>query len=354
MTIKEINAKSILRKQKKIDSWFISCCGMNLYRGCTHDCAYCDGRAEKYNVEGEFGTEVAVKVNAIDLLRCELDPKRKRTPLKHGFVMVGGGVGDSYQPAEEQYQLTRQTLQLLSEYHLPAHILTKSTLVERDMDILQELNHNSRVILSMSFSSADDSISAIMEPGVPSPTERFNTLVKFKQCGFTCGMFLMPVIPFVTDLPEVMDATLRKAHEIGLDFVVFGGMTLKNGRQKDFFLNTLQQHYPQFTEAYHLLYPVDKYGGASPDYYQTLHQTFNRLATRKYQLPKRIPARVFHDILSDSDRVIVMLEQLDYLLKQEGKSSPYGYAAYSISQLKNPLTTMHGMLRTIKGVGPVT
>ncbi|MFC1998241.1 hypothetical protein ACFLVR_01185 [Chloroflexota bacterium] len=78
--IREVEAKSILRKHKRIDSWFISCYGMNLYRGCAHNCVYCDGRAETYQVDGEFGTDVSVKTNAIDILRRELDPKRKRKP----------------------------------------------------------------------------------------------------------------------------------------------------------------------------------------------------------------------------------------------------------------------------------
>ena len=95
MTIKEIEAKSILRKYKKVETWFLTCYGMNLYRGCQHNCVYCDGRSEKYRVDGEFGEDVAVKVNAIELLRRELDPKRKRTPFKRGYVGVGGGVGDS-------------------------------------------------------------------------------------------------------------------------------------------------------------------------------------------------------------------------------------------------------------------
>ena len=82
VNIREIEAKSILRKHKKIDSWFISRYGMNLYRGCTHNCVYCDGRAEGYYVDGEFGEDVVVKTNAIEILRRELDPKRKRVPLK--------------------------------------------------------------------------------------------------------------------------------------------------------------------------------------------------------------------------------------------------------------------------------
>lgn len=86
--IKEIQAKTILRKMKKIESWFISYYGMNLYRGCTHNCAYCDGRADRYYVEGEFGCDVSVKTNAIEVLRKELDPARKRTPMKKAFMVL--------------------------------------------------------------------------------------------------------------------------------------------------------------------------------------------------------------------------------------------------------------------------
>ena len=88
MIVKEIKAKSILRKHKKVDSWFVCRYGMNLYRGCIHNCVYCDGRAEKYNVEGEFGRTVTVKVNALEILSRELDPSKKRVPLKPGYVLV--------------------------------------------------------------------------------------------------------------------------------------------------------------------------------------------------------------------------------------------------------------------------
>ncbi|MBU4227917.1 hypothetical protein KJ813_02845 [bacterium] len=130
MTIIEIAAKSILRKYKKIDSWFISRYGMNLYRGCIHNCIYCDGRSESYYVDGEFGEDVTVKINAIEILRRELDPKRKRAPFKRSFIMIGGGVGNSYQPIEEKYQLSRKVLELIEEYDFPIHVLTKSTLIK--------------------------------------------------------------------------------------------------------------------------------------------------------------------------------------------------------------------------------
>ena len=108
MRVHEIQAKSVLIKRKHIDSWFVSLYGMNLYRGCQHNCAYCDGRAEGYYVEGEFGRDIWVKINAPEILRRELDPARRRKPLKGGYFFLGGGVGDSYQPLEETYDLSEE------------------------------------------------------------------------------------------------------------------------------------------------------------------------------------------------------------------------------------------------------
>lgn len=351
--IKEIEAKSILRKHKRIDSWFVSCYGMNFYRGCTHNCVYCDGRSEKYQVEGEFGEEVAVKINAIDILRRELDPKRKRVPLKKCFMMVGGGVGDSYQPVEKKYQLTRQALELMLEFNLPAHVLTKSTLIERDIDILKRINEQSRAIVNFSFSSVDDEISAIFEPGVPLPSRRVETIKKFKQAGIACGLFLMPVIPFVTDTPEQIEKVFRKANEIGIDYIIFSGITMKDGRQKDYFLNILKDHYPDLIAEYQHIFQPNEWGQATGDYYASIHRTFLPIA-KKYKIPIRMPLHLFSDLLGENDLVEILLGHIDYLCKIQGRSSPYGYAAYSISQLKQPLSSMRGQLQGIKGVGRTT
>jgi len=350
VTIREIEAKSILRKHKKIDSWFISRYGMNLYRGCSHNCVYCDGRSEDYYVDGEFGEDVTVKVNAVDILRRELDPQRKRIPLKPSFIMIGGGVGDSYQPIEGKYRLTGRTLQLVYEYGYPVHMLTKSVLIKRDIDILKRINERNRAIVSFSFSSMDDKLGAIFEPGVPSPSERLKTLAFFKSEGIACGMFLLPVIPFITDTPVLMEEAIRKASEAGADFIVFGGMTLKEGKQKDNFIDAVKQHYPGLMVKYQELYPGNRWGMAAGGYYNSLNMEFGRIA-KKYRIPSRIPPALFRDILSENDFVVVILEHIDYLLKLEGRKSPFGYAAYSISQLSEPLSGMKGELHRIKGVG---
>jgi len=354
VNIREIEARSILRKYKKIESWFLTCYGMNLYRGCQHNCVYCDGRSEKYQVEGEFGEDVVVKINAIEVLRRELDSRRKRVPIKKGcYVGVGGGVGDSYQPAEKKYELTRKTLNLLYEKNFPVHILTKSILVRRDIDIIKMINEKNRAIVSFSFSSEDDKISRIFEPGVPSPGERLETIKFLKGEGIACGMFLLPVIPFITDSPKLIEDAVRKAHEVGIDFIVFGGMTLKEGRQKDYFLNVLKKNYPDFLAEYHNIYRESKWGSAIDEYYNSIYLTFNAIA-RKYKIPQRIPPVLYEDILNENDLVIVILEHIDYLLKMQGKKSPYGYAAYSISQLKESLSAMKGELQKINGVGKFT
>jgi len=326
---------------------------MNLYRGCAHNCVYCDGRSERYQVDGVFGEDVAVKTNAVEVLRRELKPNCRRVKLKPSFVMLGGGVGDSYQPAEEKYQLTRRTLQVLCEYRWPVHILTKSTLVERDLDIIEQINQQNRAIVSFSFSSTNDELSAVFEPHVPLASERLKTLAFFKRKGIACGMFLLPVIPFITDTPEMISEALQKASEIGVDFVIFGGMTLKNGRQKEYFYSSLRDKHPDLLAKYAHIYKENVWGQATEEYYTTINSLFNEIS-RKYKIARRMPPALYRDILLENDLVVVMLEHLDYFLRLESKRSSFGYAAYAISKLKQPLSTMKSTLREIKGVGEKT
>ncbi len=325
---------------------------MNFYRGCTHNCVYCDGRSEDYYVKGNFGEDVEVKTNAIEILEKEIKKDNNfKGDFKKGYIMLGGGVGDSYQPAEKEYMLTRKALELFEEYNCPIHILTKSTLIERDLGILKKINEKTKVIVSMSFSSVDETISSIFEPNVPSPKERLNLLSKFKKEGISCGMFLLPVIPFVTDKPFLIDKAIKKASD--LDFVIFGGMTLKDGHQKKYFMNVLEENYPDLIQNYENIYKGDKWGNATQEYYDSINDSFSFIL-RKYHVNKRIPSKLFHKFLEENDLVSVILDQIDYLLKLKREKSPYGYAAYSISQLDKPLSTMKFNLRNIKGVGQVT
>ncbi len=355
MAVTEITAKSILRKFNKADSWFVARYSMNLYRGCLHNCSYCDGRAEKYNVQGEFGKDVAVKINALDLLEKELDPAKKRKPVKKGFVLFGGGVGDSYQSVEKRYELTRGALVLMERFNRPVHVLTKSTLVERDIDLLEKINKKSKALISMSFSSMDNQISAQFEPGVADPLTRLDLLKQIKKkSGIAIGVFLMPVIPYISDTPEVLNETLSRCREAEVDFVIFSGMTLKPGRQEEYFYSSLENSYPELINEYKCLYAnAGKWGYTSEAYYHKINHLFESLADH-HGIPKRIPIQHWKPVTDESDRVVIILEQLDYLLKLKRETSPYGYGAYSLSQLKQPIREYQGSFTRLKGIGPVT
>lgn len=347
MSVREIEAKSIIRKYKRIDSWFLSCYAMNLYRGCVHDCTYCDGRAEKYYVEGEFGEDVSVKINAVQILKRELDPARKRKPFKKCYFMLGGGVGDSYQPVEKKYELTRKILELLYEFGHPVSALTKSTLIARDIDLFKKIHLRAGAVISFSFSSVDEDASRLLEPGVPPPQERLEVLAMIKKQGIPAGMFLMPVVPFITDTDEQMEKSVRAAKEYNLDFIIFGNMTLKDGKQKLYFYKKIRPVFPSLEPAYEGIYRGSKWGAPADSYTTGVHKRFFKIA-KKYRIPLRMPYRLFKHILSENDKVIVLLDHIDYYLKLEGQRSSFGYAGYLLSKIKESLQTSKKKIDALK------
>jgi hypothetical protein len=162
-------------------------------------------------------------------------------------------------------------------------------------------------------------------------------------------MYLLPVIPFVTDTPDKIESAVKSAKEIGIDFIIFGGLTLKEGQQKKYFLNAIEKFDSSLFKKINDLFPENKWGQAKKYYYEKINKIFFE-AARKYRMPVRIPLSVFRNILSENDLVVVILEHLDYYLKCDGKSSPFGYAAYSLSQMKESLTNKNINWNNIKGV----
>lgn len=350
--LQKIKAKSILTKQKKIDSWFLSGYTMNIYRGCSHQCSYCDGRAEQYRVGGDFGSDIVAKINAPELLVQALNPKRKRTAFQNGFIMIGGGVGDAYQPIEAELELTKQTLEVLVQHGRPAHLLTKNCLIERDLNLIADLHSRSQAIVSMSFSSIDDDLSQRLEPGASLPSDRLKTLKRFKQAGIPTGMMLMPVIPFITDQPDRILAAIQAGKSAEVDFILFGTMTLKAGQQKEHFMHVLDRHFPSVNEFYHQIYQDDPWGNTIFDYHQTVSAHFAK-AVKTVGLARRIPLALYDQLLTENEKISILLDQLDYCLKQDGKPSPYGYAAYQVRKSQVPLSTI-STLQSINGIGPFT
>jgi len=348
-----INAKTILTKHRFMDDWFLSKYGMNLYRGCEHACGYCDGRAEKYRVEGEFGEDVYVKVNAIELLKREIPKIKEKT-----FIFVGGGVGDSYQPAEKKFRLTRRTLELLKGFKFPIHILTKSSMVERDFDIIREINEQNGAIVSFSISSLADDVWKTFEPGASPPAERFKSIEKFSDAGIPTGVMFIPQIPFLSDDKDSIRDVVKASREAGADFILYGGMTLKEGRQKEHFMRILKEKFPYLEDKYRGLYKNSgMWGSAAQGYYSRINRITYDIC-REYKIPTRIPYKLFKDRIELKYEVAMILAHIGYFLEMQGKSGG-AYKKASISIQKSPFDVRQktlageGGLRKPPGVGKV-
>ena len=346
----EKNAKTILHRSKVTDSWFVSKYGMNLYRGCEHACAYCDGRAEKYRVEGDFGRDIEVKINAPELLGKELGRLKER-----GIIFVGGGVCDAYQAAERKYELTRRCLEMILLRQMPVHVLTKSALVERDLDLLERINEDGPgAIVSMSFCSVDQRVVDLFEPGCAPADERFRVLELARQRGIPTGIMLLPIIPLVSDSPERLEAVVSRAREAGVEFLLFGGMTLKEGRQQQHFMRVLRGRHPELARRYGAIYPGNKWGHASGDHYQRVDKLCQRLLS-KHRIPPRIPHRLFAGKVRKNVEVAMILSHIHYLLQLQGKDrKSYEYAGYRLQGLSEDVEDLvaFDLLRQVPGVGP--
>jgi DNA repair photolyase len=313
-TYQEIEAKSLLRESNLVDPWFLGNFGANLYRGCAHDCAYCDGRAERYYVDGDFGRDIVVKRNALVLAEKEL--ARRREP---GFLFLGGGVSDCYQPAEADYRLARGLLELAARSGLGVHVLTKSRLVERDFDLLQQIARGERAILSFSIQTLDDDVRAKLEPNASSIAERLRLLHKVRALGVHGGIMAMPILPGISDSKEQIVALAERAADSGAEFVCFGGLTLRPGRQKDTYYSALHQHWPNLVLGYDRAYGRALSSGApDPRYGDKVNHRFAH-ALGKVGLPARIPRQIFHGIVPLYTEAGVLLEHLETAARLKGE-----------------------------------
>lgn len=273
MTVKilGIEAKTLLSKSKEADPWFGILYTMNLYRGCTHRCIYCDSRSECYQIEN-FDGEILVKTNAIELLKKELTPRRQKGRIGTGSM------NDPYQAVERKFQLTRQALTIIAERQFPVHIITKSSLVERDLDLLQEINRGqacNSALVSFTLTTTDDALAKIVEPFAPPPSARLRAMRALHNAGIHVGVTMMPILPFIEDTPENIEIILKSAADAGAEYILPGmGLTMRD-RQREYFYARLDEHYPGLSDRYRRRYG-NQYGAQSPQA-DELYRLFNEL-----------------------------------------------------------------------------
>lgn len=260
----EIKVKSLLNKQKKRDHWFLGDYTLNPYAGCSMGCIYCYTRGSKYG--GDHGIKVSAKSNAVPILKKQL--KNRILKNERGFIVLGSAA-DPYPTVEKDLNLTREILGLIKRYKFPVHICTKSTMIMRDMDILRGIKKDailpsklegrleSGLIVSFSFSTLKKEISSILEPGAPSPMERLETMKKCSEAGFKTGIVNMPVLPYISDSEEDLEAMVRAAKNYGAHYLMSAGLTLFGEDPEDcrtLYYKFLKENYPKIVSEYEKLF----------------------------------------------------------------------------------------------------
>ncbi|GCF95719.1 radical SAM protein [Enterococcus florum] len=217
---------------------------MNLYRGCTYGCIYCDSRSDCYQLNHVF-EDIEVKENAVAILEDQL--KRKRKPA----MVTTGAMTDPYLHTEERLQLTRQALALIKKYRFGIAIQTKSSRILRDLDLLQEIHHQTKAVVQMTLTTYDEKLCKLIEPNVATTLERFETLKVFQKAGIPTVVWLSPILPFINDTEENLLGILDYCIQAGVKGILcFSfGVTLRAGN-RDYFYRKLDQHFPGVKEKY--------------------------------------------------------------------------------------------------------
>ncbi len=218
--------------------------GMNLYRGCTHGCIYCDSRSECYHMDHAF-EDIEVKENALLLLESTLKHKRKRG-------MIGtGAMTDPYIPLERDLKYVRRAMELACEYGFGFTLQTKSNLVLRDLDLLQQINKKTKCIVQMTLTTYDEVLCRKIEPNVCTTRERFEALKTLRDAGIPTVVWLCPILPFLNDTRENMTGILEMCVEAKVKGIIcFGiGLTLREGN-REYFYEQLDRQFPGIKERY--------------------------------------------------------------------------------------------------------
>lgn len=272
---KEIEVKSVLNRKKQRDSWFLDDYTVNLYSSCSFNCLYCYIRGSKYG--HNLATSLSVKINAIEILDRQLANRAKKG--QYGIILLSSAT-DPYLQLEQKYKLTRQALQIIAKHRFPVHIITKSDMISRDYDLLKQIDETAFLpedlqekpgrgtIISYSFSTLDDAVGKIFEPGATSPSLRLASLQETIQQGFLAGVSMMPLLPFISDTTASLHQLFSTFKEAGVHYIMPATLTLFGNGQADsktLLLGAIRKHFPEL-EARYLKYFEN--GSEMPTYYR--------------------------------------------------------------------------------------
>ena len=254
MEYKHARYNSLLNKITNKDKLFNGDYTLDPYQNCEFGCIYCDSTYDK---------TIYIKTDAAQILKEELETTKK------GIIIVGS-VSDPYQKTEKSHNITRDLLKIIQKYDFPCHILTKSNLIIRDIDIISKMNNS---IATISITTLNQTLSNIFEKNVPPPIERLETIKKLSEAGIKTGLAVIPILPFITE--KELENIVRSAKKHKAQYILHKHLELR-GDKKNIFMKTLEEFYPDLAEKYEKLYE-DSY---QPDenYISKINEFMNKLS----------------------------------------------------------------------------
>lgn len=262
--------------------------GMNMFRGCTHGCIYCDTRSACYNFTHEF-EDVEVKRNAVDLLAAELKRKRKK-------CMIGtGAMCDPYAPIERELEFMRRAMELVLAHGFGMTVQTKSADILRDLDLIKQINEKTKFVVQMTLTTADDTLCKKIEPNVSATRERVEALKVFQSNGIPTVVWLCPILSYINDTAENVTAIVDYCAESGVKGIInFGmGLTLRDGN-REYFYSKLDELFPGMKEKY-----ISRFGNS----YEVGSPIGNSLSKLFHALCNK------YGIMHDNDKIFAYLHE---------------------------------------------
>jgi DNA repair photolyase len=345
----EYKPKKILNVHKHADSWFWNKYSAHPYVGCEYGCEYCYNRERKYSPfdkPEDYSKIIKIKENAPELLSKEFS----RVPKD--IVVVG-----DYQPIEEKTNLSRKMLEVCLDLEFPVFLLEKSPLVLRDIDLIEKINKKCWACSTFSIiTTKDNETRELFEPGAPPVSSRFEALKEFSDRGILSGVAFMPILPFIYDDDDNLEAVVKATAEHGGKFVLAGGLTLAS-TQREWYYKVLGKRFPELMPKYQRLY-CDNYGPEC-GYAGEIGKKVNHLC-RKYGIKDRMPRYVSDGPLAINKRVSEKLQNRVYRMELDCVSKyriwAYRKAAWALEELSESVAEIYAQegrkgLEKLKGVG---
>jgi len=334
MPLEETAAGNAFRRGRLSNAFTNSLYACAPYRGCGHGCRYCDGRAERYYVEGDFAQDVQARINLPAALQTALLKEREcSVEGRRCMLSIGSGVTDVYQAAEARQRLTQRCAGILAGFvegdvstvsqqravpPYPVVLLTKSALVKRDLALWSMVNQRAGFILFLSITPLSKDARARFEPGASPMELRWRTAEAFIQAGIPVGILAMPLLPGVSDNEAGLRSLYERANAIGVSMVMPGGLTLRPGRQKDCYLESLAAHNPALLEHYQHLYAENRPSGASVKAEQIRLYGMFAAVRKDFPLPFLLPHAVYGRMLPAYETLHILFMHMKELYSERG------------------------------------